>query len=88
MQQDPVRASSRARSPTVCGVPLQTLNAPGTGSSAVRASTFAWATSSTCTKSRVWPPSSNTRGARPASSADRKIAATPLYGVSLGMPGP
>ena len=31
----------------------------------------------TCTKSRIWPPSSKTRGAWPCSSEERKIAATP-----------
>jgi hypothetical protein len=53
-------------SSTVRGVPLATLNAPATGSGAVSASTFARATSRTWTKSRRWPPSSKTRGARPA----------------------
>ena len=41
------------------------------------ASTFARATSVTCTKSRSCPPSSNTFGARPAASALRKMLATP-----------
>ena len=57
------RVRARAMSSTVRGVPLATLNAPGTGSGAVSASTLARATSRTCTKSRRWPPSSNTRGA-------------------------
>ena len=55
---------------------------------AVIASRLARATSSTCTKSRIWPPSSNTRGASPRSTAERNIAATPEYGVSRGIPGP
>src|SRR5262249_61732338 len=55
---------------------------------ACSAAGLARATSVTCTKSRRWPPSSNTVGAWPRSSADRKIAATPLYGVSRGIPGP
>ena len=50
--------------------------------------TLARATSATWTKSRRWPPSSNTRAARPRSRLDRKMAATPAYGVSRGMPGP
>ncbi len=41
------------------------------------ASRLARATSWTCTKSRICPPSSKTRGALPASREDRKIAATP-----------
>ena len=52
------------------------------------AARLARATSATCTKSRIWPPSSKTRGASPRSSEERKIAATPEYGVSRGMPGP
>ena len=46
------------------------------------------ATSVTCTKSRRCRPSSRTRGACPAASADRKIDATPAYGVSRGIRGP
>ena len=42
-----------------------------------RASTLARATSSTCTKSRTWPPSSKTCGASPRSRDERNIAATP-----------
>ena len=64
--------SAAAISPTLRGVPLATLNAPGTASSAVSARTFARATSRTWTKSRSWPPSSKTRGARPAASALRE----------------
>ena len=45
-------ARVRARSPTVRGRPLATLNAPVTGSAAVRAATLAAATSATWTKSR------------------------------------
>ena len=41
------------------------------------ASRLARATSSTCTKSRIWPPSSKTRGASPRSTDERNIAATP-----------
>ena len=41
------------------------------------AATLAAATSSTCTKSRIWPPSSYTFGACPDCSCERKIAATP-----------
>ena len=50
--------------------------------------TVAAATSRTWTKSRRWAPSSKTRGARPASRAERKNDATPAYGVSRGIPGP
>ena len=75
-------------SPTVCGVPLATLNAPGSGTSRSSAARLARATSRTWTKSRRWPPSSNTRGGRPAASALAKIAATPAYGVSRGIRGP
>ncbi len=82
-------ASAVAISPTVCGSPLATLYAakPGPGP-ADSASRFARATSRTWTKSRRWWPSSNTWGARPADSAERKIAATPAYGVSRGIRGP
>ncbi|HEX8520126.1 MAG TPA: NAD-dependent epimerase/dehydratase family protein, partial [Pseudonocardia sp.] len=47
-------ASAPARSAIVCGAPEQTLTAvrPGAGGSVVNASTFAAATSVTCTKSR------------------------------------
>ena len=75
-------------SSTVRGVPLATLNAPGTGASAVSASTLARATSRTWTKSRRMPPSSKTCGASPAASAERKMLATPAYGVSRGIRGP
>ena len=82
-------ASASAISPTVCGSPLATLKArsePGTPAGS--AARLARATSCTCTKSRRCSPSSNTCGDRPASSADRKIAATPEYGVSRGIRGP
>ena len=46
------------------------------------------ATSRTWTKSLRWQPSSNTLGASPRSSAEGNTAATPAYGVFLGMPGP
>ncbi len=74
----------------MCGSPEQTLTAvrPPAGGSVVSASTLAAATSVTCTKSRRWHPSSSTRGASPRSSADRKIDATPAYGVSRGIRGP
>ena len=72
-------ASLIAISPTVRGVPLAMLYArdwpSGTGAS--RAAMQARATSRTWTKSRRWPPSSVTCGARPASTALRKIDATP-----------
>ena len=72
------RRRTRGRAPAPCrarvrGVPLATLNAPVTGSSAVSASTFARATSRTWTKSRRMPPSSKTwapaRGERGAEDA-------------------
>ena len=47
-----------ATSSTVRGVPDATLSGPGTASGASSAATLARATSRTCTKSRVWPPSS------------------------------
>ncbi len=75
-----VRRARAAISPMLRGVPEQTLNAPGTGSGAVSARTLARATSRTWTKSRSCPPSSKTRGARPAAIALAKIAATPAYG--------
>jgi hypothetical protein len=78
--------SAPAMSSTVRGVPLATLNVPGTGS--VSASTLARATSRTRTKSRHWPPSSNTLGTPPAASAERKMLPTPAYGVSRGIRGP
>ena len=59
------------------GLPLATLQARNPSTGAVSASTLARATSGTWTKSRVWPPSSKTSGARPAASALRKIEATP-----------
>jgi hypothetical protein len=83
-----------ARSPTVRGVPLPTLKARLTPAPAAAAAvhssaaTLAAAASRTCTKSRRCPPSSKTRGAFPAANADRKIAATPAYGVSSGILGP
>ena len=49
---------------------------------------LARATSVTWTKSRIWPPSSNTRGDSPRSREERKIAATPEYGVSRGIRAP
>src|SRR6266511_601138 len=60
------------------------------GHDRVRASAarLAAATSRTCTKSRRCRPSSKTRGGSPRSRAERKIAATPLYGVSRGIRGP
>ncbi len=69
------------------GCPEQTFTAvkPSRQASAAR---LAAATSSTWTKSRICPPSSKTLGGSPFSSAERKIAATPEYGVSRGMPGP
>ena len=83
-----MRATSRMET----GEPEQTLYAAiapvGRETTASRAARLARATSSTCTKSRTCPPSSKTRGASPRSSEDRKIAATPEYGVSRGMPGP
>lgn len=83
-------ASAAASSPIVCGSPLATLygrSSPGIAVD-VTARTFAAATSRTCTKSRRWPPSSNTRGASPRRSAEPKMLATPAYGVSLGIRGP
>ncbi len=47
------------------------------GSGRVQRQDLAPATSSTCTKSRVWQPSSKTRGEFPAASAERKMAVTP-----------
>ena len=83
-----IRATSRIET----GEPEQTLYAViapvsrrPTSSMAAR---LARATSATCTKSRIWAPSSKTRGASPRSSDERKIAATPEYGVSRGIPGP
>jgi len=81
-------ASAAARSSTVRGCPDATLREPTWGCSTVSAATLAALTSRTCTKSRRWPPSSNTRGASPRSRAERKIAATPEYGVSRGILGP
>ncbi|COX19310.1 Uncharacterised protein [Mycobacterium tuberculosis] len=62
------------------GRPEQTLTAVNPSRSAslrCTAARFAAATSSTCTKSRIWPPSSKTFGGLPFSTAERKIAATP-----------
>ena len=66
-------ATSRATSRIETGRPEQTLyaakprrSAPSTTAS--RASRLARATSSTCTKSRICPPSSKTRGGSPRSS--------------------
>ncbi|EUA28682.1 putative membrane protein [Mycobacterium intracellulare] len=86
---EPPRAShsAAATSKIEIGCPEQTL-AARKPSSCASAATLAAATSSTCTKSRIWPPSSKTLGGSPFSSEDRKIAATPEYGVSRGMPGP
>ena len=78
-----------ATSRIVTGVPEQMLYAewlPASRSAtASSARTFARATSATWTKSRTWRPSSKTLGARPSSRAERKIAATPEYGVSRGI---
>ena len=83
-----IRATSRIET----GEPEQTLYAAiepvSRETTDSRAARLARATSATCTKSRTWAPSSKTRGASPRSSEDRKIAATPEYGVSRGMPGP
>src|SRR5439155_7216943 len=49
-------ASASAISPTVCASPLATLSGPVTAGSALRARTFAAATSLTWTKSRRCPP--------------------------------
>ena len=73
-------------SSTVWGSPLAMLSGPCHDES--RASTLARATSPTCTKSRSWPPSSKTRGGSPASSALRKMLATPAYGLLAGHPRP
>ena len=62
-------------SPTLRGVPLATLNAPGVA--AWSACRLARATSRTWTKSLRWAPSSNTRGGSPAASEERKMLATP-----------
>jgi hypothetical protein len=74
-------ASAAAISPTVCGSPLPTLYAravpAGSSSTASSAALFAAATSRTWTKSRRWPPSSNTRGASWRASAERNSDATP-----------
>ena len=80
------RASAAAMSPTPRGVPDATLNAPGMPASSAR--TLAAATSRTCTKSLRCAPSSNTRGGLPAASDERKMLATPAYGVSRGIRGP
>src|SRR5690606_12385108 len=85
----PIRAaSSWASPPTVRGSPEQTFTASKPSASAVRASALAAATSVTCTKSRRCRPSSSTRGGSPRSRAERKIDATPAYGVSRGIRGP
>ena len=81
-------ASARAISPTVLGVPEATLYGPVTSHGTVSASAFARATSLTWMKSRSCPPSSNTRGGSPRTSALRKMLATPAYGVSRGIRGP
>src|SRR5215212_8092046 len=82
----------RATSRMDTGEPEQTLYAAmdpvGREASDSSAARLARATSSTWTKSRTCPPSSKTRGASPRSREERKIAATPEYGVSRGMPGP
>ena len=78
-----------ATSPIVTGTPEHTLyarNGRSAGTSSARR--LAAATSRTWTKSRACWPSSNTLGGRPAASADRKIEATPEYGVSRGIRGP
>ena len=77
-------------SSTVRGWPLATLYRSTVRLLGARsmASRFARATSRTWTKSRSCPPSSNTRGASPRASADRKMLATPAYGVSRGIRGP
>jgi hypothetical protein len=86
------RPTSSATSPIEIGVPEHTLYAgmepAGCDTTASTARTFAAATSSTWTKSRICDPSSNTLGASPRARADRNIAATPEYGVSAGIPGP
>src|SRR6478735_9242993 len=85
-------ATARATSAMPIGWPEQTLYAEcdpsGRSTTAMVASALARATSSTCTKSRICPPSSKTTGASPRSSDDRNIAATPEYGVSRGIPAP
>ena len=58
--------------------PVQTLKArPGAPGASIAARVAA-TTSETCTRSRICPPSSNTRGALPPSSRAEKIAATPV----------
>ena len=82
----------------VCGAPLSWALVPEdapldprsgyAASTRCSAATLARATSSTWTKSRTCPPSSKICGGSPRSSELRKIAATPEYGVSRGIPGP
>jgi len=83
--------SAWAISPIVCGSPEATLYGRSPGlrpSKEESAATLARATSLTWTKSRRCAPSSKTRTASPRSSAERKMAATPAYGVSRGIAGP
>ncbi len=79
----------RAISPTLRGVPLQTLNAPGTGVAGrqredVRARDVAHVDEVAQLAAVL-----EDRAARgPAASALAKIDATPAYGVSRGIRGP